>query len=68
VPTEACAEDLLLCRLIDEEYTSWPFYGSRRMVAFLKGAGHVVNRKRVQCLIPGRGGRLVQREGAVLAA
>lgn len=44
-------EDLLLCRLIDEEYTSRPFYGSRRMVVFLHGQGHVVNRKRVQRLM-----------------
>ena len=27
--------DLLLCRLIDEEYTRHPFYGSRRMVVYL---------------------------------
>lgn len=45
------AEDLLLCRLIDEEYTMRPFYGSRRMVVILRGAGHVVNRKRVQRLM-----------------
>lgn len=43
--------DLLLCRLIDEEYTRRPFYGSRKMVVFLKGVGHFVNRKRVQRLI-----------------
>jgi putative transposase len=30
--------------LIDEEYTKHPFYGSRRMVVFLKAAGHTVNR------------------------
>jgi putative transposase len=51
VPDDAGAEDLLLCRLIDEEYTSRPFYGSRRMVVFLRAAGHVVNRKRVQRLM-----------------
>jgi putative transposase len=43
--------DLLLCRLIDEEYTSRPFYGSRRMAVFLRTLGHVVNRKRVQRLM-----------------
>jgi putative transposase len=42
------ASDLLFSRLIDEEYTRHPFYGSRRMVSFLKAAGHNVNRKRVQ--------------------
>jgi putative transposase len=39
--------DLLHIRLIDEEYTRHPFYGSRRMVIFLEKAGHHVNRKRV---------------------
>lgn len=42
------ADDLKLRALIDEEYTSRPFYGSRRMVVFLRACGHVVNRKRVQ--------------------
>lgn len=48
---EERAEDLLLCRLIDEEYTSRPFYGSRRMAVFLCRLGHGVNRKRVQRLM-----------------
>ena len=43
--------DLLLRRLIDEEYTRHPFYGSRKMVIFLKAMGHTVNRKRVQRLM-----------------
>jgi putative transposase len=43
--------DLLLCRLIDEEFTRHPFYGSRKMVVFLKVAGHTINRKRVQRLM-----------------
>ena len=45
------ASDLLFSRLIDEEYTRHPFYGSRKMVIFLKAAGHTVNRKRVQGLM-----------------
>ena len=45
------AEDLLLCALIDEEYTRHPFYGSRRMVVMLARVGHIVNRKRVQRLM-----------------
>lgn len=47
-PQVACVEELLLCRLIDEEYTRRPFYGSRKMVCFLMTQGHLVNRKRVQ--------------------
>lgn len=44
-------EDLQLRALIDEEYTNRPFYGSRRMVVFLRGRGFCVNRKRVQRLM-----------------
>ena len=44
-------DNLLFSRLIDEEYTRHPFYGSRRMVVFLDKRGHVVNRKRVQGLM-----------------
>ena len=55
IPPDANVEDLLLCRLIDEEYTNRPFYGSRRMVVFLSRAGHVVNRKRVQRLMRSMG-------------
>jgi len=43
--------DLMLSCLIDEEYTRRPFYGSRKMVVFLKNAGHNVNRKRAQRLM-----------------
>jgi len=43
--------DLLFSRLIDEEYTRHPFYGSRKMVVFLKKTGHIVNRKRAQRLM-----------------
>ena len=47
----ASDDDLQVCRLIDEEYTRRPFYGSRRMVLFLKDCGLTVNRKRVQRLM-----------------
>lgn len=50
-PEDAGAEDLLLCRLIDEEYTNRPFYGSRRMKVFLRTMGYTVNRKRIQRLM-----------------
>src|SRR5438105_10104603 len=38
-------------RLIDEQYTRCPFYGSRRLTAWLATQGHEVNRKRVQRLL-----------------
>ncbi len=43
--------DLELLRLLDEEYTRHPFFGSRKMVRFLHREGHAVNRKRVQRLM-----------------
>ena len=45
------AEETMLRRLIDEEYTRHPFFGSRRMVGFLRERGWAVNRKRVQRLM-----------------
>jgi putative transposase len=47
VPVQESAENLWLMRLIDEQYTRTPFYGSRRMTAWLRGTGYAVNRKRV---------------------
>jgi putative transposase len=38
-------------RRIDGEYTAHPFYGSRRMTAWLIGQGEAVNRKRVRRLM-----------------
>jgi putative transposase len=37
--------------LIDRQYLARPYYGSRRMAAWLATQGHVVNRKRVQRLM-----------------
>ena len=45
------AEEIMMLRLIDEEYTRHPFFGSRRMVGFLRERGLAVNRKRVQRLM-----------------
>jgi HTH-like domain len=45
------ADDLALMRQMDELYTKWPFYGSRRMVAALRQDGWAVNRKRVRRLM-----------------
>lgn len=43
--------DLLLKRLIDEQYTRTPFYGSRRIKVSLRRNGQGVNRKHVQRLM-----------------
>ena len=50
-PGGGTAEDLRLMRKIDEQYTACPFYGSRRMTAWLTNQGEEVNRKRVQRLM-----------------
>ncbi|MHB1162250.1 MAG: IS3 family transposase [Chloroflexota bacterium] len=50
-PRGVSEENLLLMRLIDEQYTRTPFYGIRRMTAWLKGQGHEVNHKRVARLM-----------------
>jgi putative transposase len=50
-PAETPADDLRLMRLIDEQYTARPFYGSRRMAAWLAKRGEAANRKRVQRLL-----------------
>jgi len=44
-------ENLLLMRLLDEQYTRTPFYGIRRMTAWLRQQGYVINHKRVQRLL-----------------
>jgi putative transposase len=54
---EVDENELLLLRLLDEEYTRHPFYGTRRMKKYLAECGHTVNRKRVQ--------RLMQQLGLV---
>ena len=44
-------ENLAVMRLLDEQYTRAPFYGSRRMTAWLTTQGYEVNRKRVSRLM-----------------
>ena len=50
-PVGESEANLGLMRLIDQEYTRHPFYGSRRMTGWLCGQGHEVNRKRVRRLM-----------------
>lgn len=41
----------MLMRLMDEQYTRTPFYGVRKMTAWLRTEGYEVNKKRVQRLM-----------------
>ena len=50
-PQGESAENLKLMRLIDEEYTRRPFYGSRRMMQWLHEQGYQVGRHRVRRLM-----------------
>ena len=50
-PAELSTEDLAIMALIDRQYLARPYYGSRRMAAWLATQGHVVNRKRAQRLM-----------------
>ena len=50
-PMGESTENLMLMRWIDEQYTRRPFYGSRRMTAWLRAQGSAVNRKRVARLM-----------------
>jgi putative transposase len=50
-PATETTENLRLMRRIDEQYLKTPFYGSRRMAAWLTREGEEVNRKRVQRLM-----------------
>jgi putative transposase len=54
---EVGESELNLLKLLDEEYTRHPFYGSRRMKVFLANCGYTINRKRIQ--------RLMQQLGLV---
>jgi putative transposase len=50
-PAEVGEADLAIMALIDRQYLARPYYGSRRMTAWLATQGRVVNRKRVQRLM-----------------
>jgi putative transposase len=49
-------------KLIDRQYLETPFYGARKLVAWLKGKGQVVNRKRVRRLMQLMGLKTIYRK------
>jgi len=50
-PLGESAYNLHLMRLLDEQYTKTPFYGSPRMTAWLQKQGYAVNHKRIERLM-----------------
>ena len=60
-PRAASEEDLYLMGEIDRQYRETPFYGSRRVQAWLERRGVRVSRKRVQRLMRAMGLRAIYR-------
>ena len=58
---EASEEDLALMKLIDRQYLATPFYGARRIAAWLKKQGYTVNRKRIRRLMRVMGLKAIYR-------
>ncbi len=54
-------EDLALMELIDLKYLATPFYGARKIAAWLKSQGHRVNRKHVRRLMRMMGLKAIYR-------
>jgi putative transposase len=50
-PQAESPDNVQLMRLLDEQYTATPFYGVRRMTAWLRSQGYAVNHKRVAHLM-----------------
>ena len=50
-PVPESEENLLLMRLLDEQYTRTPFYGIKKMAAWLRSQDYEVNHKRVARLL-----------------
>ena len=60
-PVGISQEGLTLMKMIDRQYLVTPFYGARKMAAWLKSQGHKVNRKRVRRLMQIMGIKAIYR-------
>jgi putative transposase len=60
-PVGISEEDLTLMKLIDRQYLVTPFYGVRKIAAWLKSQGRRVNRKRVRRLMRTMGLKAIYR-------
>jgi len=60
-PAGISEEDLTLMKMMDRQYLATPFYGARRMAAWLKHQGYRVNRKRVRRLMQVMGLKAIYR-------
>jgi putative transposase len=60
-PVSIPEEDLTVMKLIDRQYLATPFYGARKIAAWLKSECHSVNRKRVRRLMQLMGLKAIYR-------
>jgi len=60
-PCSESQENLIILRLLDEQYFKTPFYGVRKLTVLLKGQGFRVNRKRVNRLMELMGWKTLYR-------
>jgi putative transposase len=60
-PVGVSDEDLNLMKLIDQQYMATPFYGARKIAAWLKSKEYSVNRKRVRRLMQMMGIKAIYR-------
>jgi putative transposase len=60
-PCRESEENLAILRQLDEQYFKTPFYGVRRLTAWLKVQGYDVNRKRVKRLMELMGWQTIYR-------
>jgi len=60
-PAGISEEDLTLMKLIDRQYLVTPFYGARRMAAWLKSKEYAINRKHVRRLMQVMGLKAIYR-------
>ena len=60
-PRGTSSKNLAMMKLIDQQYLTTPFYGSRRMKVWLGREGHSANRKRVRRLMRTMGLQAIYR-------
>jgi len=61
-PVGPSESDLQIMKLIDRQYLETPFYGARKLAAWLASQGQVVNRKRVRRLMQLMGLKAIYRK------
>jgi putative transposase len=49
-PEIASKKTLSLVNIVDETYTRYPFFGTRKMASYLKRNGYEIGRKRVKTI------------------